>query len=90
MDCHRSAVRTWKVLMPGADAEELIVFLIWASSWVFVWIPAIVGGVAERYRGEITIVRGWGGSSGVWVGLLAGVEGIVGCWGSWGGRTGFR
>ena len=37
-DCHRSAVRTWKVLTPGADAEELIAFLIWVGFWVFVQI----------------------------------------------------
>ena len=36
------------------------------------------------------IARGSGGSGGVWVGLVAGVEGIVECWVSWGGRTGFR
>ena len=42
----------------------------------------VVGGVIEWYWGEIMIVRGRGGSGGVWVGLVAGVEGFVGCWGS--------
>lgn len=59
-------------------------------SWVRTSRARKVGGAAERYWGEIAIARGRGGSGGAWVGLVAGVEGTVGCWGSRGGRTGFQ